>query len=230
MVEKREEIGRLFESRRLDVMALSETKVKGRGEVDFGNVSGRVSGVNERVRAKEGVALIVKEELKGYIRKWKEVSPRIMWVKMRFGADSWVFVSAYGPGSERTEEEAEAFWDELRVCVQGFRGNEKVVVLGDLNARVGSIAIPGIIGDFGVDGVNENGERMLGMCGECEMAVGNTYFKKKMIHKITWVRRNGGEMGDRALMDYVLISSKWKERLIDVNVLRGVHGGYLTIF
>ena len=26
-------------------------------------------------------------------------------------------------------------------------------------------------------------------------------------------------------MDYVLISSKWKERLIDVNVLRGVHGG-----
>ena len=102
MIEKREEIGRLFESRRMDVMALSETKVKGRGEVAFGNVSGRVSGVNEGVRAKEGVALIVKEELKVYVREWKEVSSRIMWVRMRFGADSWVFVSAYGPGSERS--------------------------------------------------------------------------------------------------------------------------------
>ena len=214
----------MFERRGMDVMALSETKMKGREEVMFGNASGRISG-KLNGRAKEGVAIIVKEELKEYVREWKEISSRLMWVRMRFGADSWAFVSAYGPGSEQPENEKEVFWDELRTCVQGFRVSEKVVVLGDLNARVGSCAIPGIIGNFGVNGVNENGERMLEMCGECEMAVGNTYFKKKMIHKITWVSRIGGGMGDRALMDYVLISSRDKERLIDVNVLRGVHGG-----
>ncbi len=54
---KEEEIGRLFE-RRLDVLALSETKMKGKGETEFGNVSGRGSGV-KRGRAKEGVALLV---------------------------------------------------------------------------------------------------------------------------------------------------------------------------
>ena len=226
MEGKREEIGRLFESRGLDVLALCETKMIGRGVVEFGNVSGRKSGLmNENARASEGVALIVKEELREYVREWKEISARLMWVRMRFGADSWVFVSAYGPGSERTLYEKEVFWDELRTCVQGFRANEKVVVLGDLNARVGCCTIPGIIGNFGVNGVNANGERMIEMCGECEMAVGNTFFNKRMIHKITWVSRIGGERRDKALMDYVLISSKDKERLIDVNVLRGVHGG-----
>ena len=54
VVGKMEEIGRLFESRNLDVLALSETKLKGKGEVMFGGVKGRKSGVNERVRAKEG--------------------------------------------------------------------------------------------------------------------------------------------------------------------------------
>ena len=70
--------------------------------------------------------------------------------------------------------------------------------------------------------MNANGEKMIEMCGECEMVVGNTFFKKRMIHKITWVSRIEG---DKALMDYVLISSKDKERLLDVNVLREVHGG-----
>ena len=45
---------------------------------------------------------------------------------------------------------------------------------------------------------------MMGMCGECDMVVGNTIFKKRMIHKITWVRQNEGELVDSALMDYVL--------------------------
>ena len=161
----------------MDVLALSETKMKGRGEVAFGNVIGRKSGnLDEKATASQGVALIVKEELIEYVREWKEISSRLMWVRMRFGADSWVFVSAYGPGSEKTAEETEVFWDELRTCVQGFRASERVVVLGDLNARVGCCAIPGIIGNFGVNGVNANGEKMIEMCGECEMAVGNTFF------------------------------------------------------
>ena len=90
--------------------------------VTFRNVIGRKSGhLDENATARQGVALIVKEELIEYVREWKEISLRLMWVRMRFGADSWVFVSAYGPGSEKTTEETEVFWDELRTCVQGFR-------------------------------------------------------------------------------------------------------------
>ncbi len=70
--DKREEIGRLFE-KRLDVLALSETKMKGKGETVFVNVCGRRLGV-KRGRAKEGVTLLVSPEVQNNMIEWKEVS------------------------------------------------------------------------------------------------------------------------------------------------------------
>ena len=43
-VSKRCEIGDMFQKRRMDVLALNETKLKGRGEVLFGGLTGSVWG------------------------------------------------------------------------------------------------------------------------------------------------------------------------------------------
>ena len=58
-----------------------------------------------------------------------------MWVRVKIERESWVFISAYGPGGEKSEEEVEKFWNELSECVGSFGRNESVVVLGDLNAQ-----------------------------------------------------------------------------------------------
>lgn len=42
---KREETGRMFVDRKMDVLALNETKMRGMGECEFGCVKGRMSGV-----------------------------------------------------------------------------------------------------------------------------------------------------------------------------------------
>ena len=49
---KKREIGKMFLRRRFDVCALSETKLKEKGEVMFGEVVGRVSGVAVAGRGK----------------------------------------------------------------------------------------------------------------------------------------------------------------------------------
>ena len=59
---KRCEIGDMFKRRSMDVLALSETKMKGKGEMAFGEVTGRVSGV-DRGRAREGVPVMLSEWL-----------------------------------------------------------------------------------------------------------------------------------------------------------------------
>ena len=92
-----------------------------------------------------------------------------------------MFISAYGPGSEKSEVEIEEFWDELSECVGSFGRNESVVVLGDLNAIVGNEGIEGIVGRHGVPGRNESGERLLEMCAEHELVVGNSWLKKKAV-------------------------------------------------
>ena len=55
---KKREIGKMSLRRMFDVCALSDTRLKGKGEVMFGEVVGRVSGV-EGGRAREWVALLL---------------------------------------------------------------------------------------------------------------------------------------------------------------------------
>ena len=158
-----------------DVLALCETKMKGKGEVAFGEVTGRVSGV-ERGRAREGVALLLSEWMGNKAVEWKEVSSRLMWVRVRMGRECWAFISAYGPGCERSEEERDEFWNDLTRCVDGLSTRNYVVVLGDLHARVGDGEVEGVVGKYGVPGENESGERLLDMCVEQELVIGNSFF------------------------------------------------------
>ena len=86
--------------------------------------------------------------------KWKELSSRLRWVRVKIERESWVFISAYGPGSERSDEEMEEFWIELSECIGSFGRNDLVVVLGDSNERVGNQKIKGIVGQPGMPGRN----------------------------------------------------------------------------
>ena len=221
---KRCEIGCMFGRRGMDVLALFETKMKGKGEVAFGEVTGRVSGV-KRGRAREGVALLLSEWMGNKVVEWKEVSSRLMWVRVRMGNECWAFVSAYGLGCERSEEMQDEFWNDLTRCVDGLSTRNYVVVFGDLNARVGDGEVEGVVGKYGVPGENESSERLLDMCVEQELVIGNSFFKKKEINKYTWIGVANGRVIERALMDYVLITKRMIGRLKDAHVFRGVAAG-----
>ena len=182
-----------------------------------------MSGV-ERGRAREGVALLLSEWMVNKVVEWKEVSSRLMWVRVRMGRECWAFVSAYGPGCERSEEERDEFWKELTRCVDGLSTRNYVVVLNDLNARVGDGEVEGVVGSMGYQ-VKMSGKRLLDMCVEQELVIGNSFFKKKGINKYTWIRVANGRVIERALMDYVLITKRMVGRLKDVHVFRGVAAG-----
>ena len=121
-----------------------------------------------------------------------------------------------------SEEERDEFWNELTRCVDGLSTRNYVVVLGDLNARVGDGEAEGVVGKNGVPGENESAKRLLDMCVEQELVVGNSFFKKKGINKYTWIRVANGRVVERALMDYVLITKRMVGRL---NVFRGLAVG-----
>ena len=95
------------------------------------------------------------------------------------------------------------------------------VLLGDLDARVGGGEVEGVVGKYGVPGENECGERLLDMCVEQELVIGNSFFKKKGINKCTWITAANGRVIERTLTDYVLITKRMVGRLKDVHVFRG---------
>ena len=214
----------MFGRRGKDVLSLCETKMKGKGEVAFGDVTGRVYGV-ESGRARKGVALLLRDWMVNKVVEWKKVSLRLMWARVRMGRECWAFVSAYRPGCERSEEERDEFWNELSRWVDGLSTRNYVVVLSNLNTRVGDGDVEGVVGKYGAPGENESGEKLLDMCVEQELAIRNSFFKKKGINKYTWIRVANGRVIERALMDYVLITRRMVGRLKDVHVFRGVAAG-----
>ena len=65
----------------------------------------------------------------------------------------------------------------------------RLCILGDLNGWIGDRTRDGITGAFGVPGENDNGIRVVELCAERGLCVGNTYFKHRSLHKYTRVSR-----------------------------------------
>ena len=55
------------------------------------------------------MALVLSGWLLRCVVERKEVSSRLMWVRVKIDRESWVFISAYGQGRERSEKKEE-FW------------------------------------------------------------------------------------------------------------------------
>ena len=196
--KRREIIDRCMKGR-VDVLGLGETHLKGQGMCECkrgeggglweGMEGGAVwAGLEEtyKGKAKEGCAILVSE------RVWKGVTDygwkgsRIVWVKGKIGIVKYAWVSVYAPVNKRTvkgKNEMMRFWNELNECIKSFESGRKVIVMGDMNAKVGNENINDIVGKWGVPGSNENGDHLIDICAEQGLFLANTYFQHKMVHR-----------------------------------------------
>ena len=71
----------------------------------------------DRCRAREGVAVVIKRRLWGSITKYKCVSWRMLWVRLKVAGEKIVIVGVHGPGMERSDNERNAFWECFNGCI-----------------------------------------------------------------------------------------------------------------
>ena len=95
-----------------------------------------------------------------------------------------------------------------------------LVIMGDLNAKVGSDNTDAeyVMGRHGCGVKNENGERAIDLCLCNKLVIGGTIFPHKNIHKLTWKSPDGRTVNQ---IDNILVNNKWRRSLRDVRVLRG---------
>jgi len=54
--------------------------------------------------------------------------------------------------------------------------------MGDMNGRTGRKTGDTVVGSFGEDRVNENGERLIELCTQTSLKIWNGFFSHKNIH------------------------------------------------
>ena len=226
---KEREIVQVLEEAKVDICGLTETKWKGERVREWQYGLGICAGVRENERAREGVCLMVSNKWKSKVREYGTVGSRIVWVRMKVGIQVWAIVCVYAPTEDRVARVKEEFWTSVDACLDKFDRSERVFLIGDMNGKVGNVRVDGVVGQWGVPGgVDGNGSALLDICAGKRLAIANTLFRHKMIHRYTWrvLRRVEGVLEERkAMIDYVCVDERLRRQVCDTRVWRGWGNG-----
>ena len=147
---KENEVIRKMERYNLDILGLSETKVRGNGMREINGTKYVYTGVTEG-RAKGGVGLIVSERWADRLRSWRCVSERCVTIRLRIEGQWISIIQVYAPTDDKDGGIKDAFFEELQGAVDRVPRGDKLIVMGDFNAWVGNKAElwKGVIGKHG---------------------------------------------------------------------------------
>ena len=130
------------------------------------------------------------------------------------------FVSAYAPTMTNPDEVKSKFYDDLDSVISAAPRTDKLILLGDFNARVGTDhqTWEGVIGSEGVGKCNSNGLLRLRKRAEHELLITNTFFRLSTHRKTTWMHSGSKHWH---LIDYVIVRRKDRQ---DVRVNKTMCG------
>ena len=217
------ELVREMERNDLDVLGISETKARGNGMKEIDGAKYIFAGVVEG-RAKGGVGIVVRNRVANCIKSWRCVSERCIAARLRIEGKWLTIVQVYAPTDDRDPSIKDDFYGDLQMAINRTPRGDKLIVLGDFNARVGNnIELwNGIIGRHGEGVENDSGRRRLRFTAENDFKVMNTHFEHKDIHKFTWKCPGRGL---QSIIDYILVRGNQRKDVNDVRVIRGAEIG-----
>ena len=208
----------------IDIAALSETRLPDEGSlVEMGTgykffwsglptVARRIHGIGFADRT----ALLQSTQESTIAIDERLMTLRLPLAKNRFAT----FVRVCSPTLESSDDIKDRFYDTLYSTLQRISQNGNVILLGDFNARVGRNPDiwHGVIGHHGVGNMNSSGRRLLSLCSELGLAITNTFFQLRDMHKTFWMHPKSKHW---RLIDYVIVR---RHDLNEVQITRAMHG------
>ena len=97
-----------------------------------------------------------------------------------------------------------------------------IIIMGDLNARIGNEPIPGIKQRFNKDIWNDNGGLLVAFCTQNNLRINNTFYDHALKYEYTC--RNS--RGQQSVLDYIITSRHLApNQILDVRTLNSANMG-----
>lgn len=84
------------------------------------------------------------------------------------------------------------------------------MLMGDMNGRVCSNEIAGVVGKWDVDGINRNEEHLVDICAERGLLLTNIFFQHRLKHRYTWRRRDERDE-QKSVIGYIAVEERIKK-------------------
>ncbi|KAL8612440.1 hypothetical protein ACOMHN_058568 [Nucella lapillus] len=191
----------------IDIAAISETRLEDEGSVaePKGGYTFFWKGKGQDEERIHGVGLAIKSTL---LRQLPDlhtaINERLMNLRFSMNRSRHVTViSAYAPTLTSSDEAKDTFYEELNTLVKATHPEDKLILLGDFNARVGmdSASWKGVLGPHGTGKIHSNGLLLLGLCAENDLTITNTLFRQADKYKATWMHPRSKQWH---LIDYAI--------------------------
>uniref|UniRef100_H2ZWX3 Endonuclease/exonuclease/phosphatase domain-containing protein n=1 Tax=Latimeria chalumnae TaxID=7897 RepID=H2ZWX3_LATCH len=129
-------------------------------------------------------------------------------------------ISAYAPTLAAEEEQKEQFYADLDEILTIIWKEDKIILLGDFNARVGqdSNMWRGTIGKEGLGKANPNSILLLSKCVEHDLVITNTILRQRDRYKTTGQHPRSKQWH---LLDYIIIRARDLKDIHITHVMRG---------
>lgn len=116
-----------------------------------------------------------------------------------------------------------AFYKNLRPILTKIYQADKILLLGDFNARVGQDHnTRNSLGKYGLGKMNSNGLLLLDLCALFNLVICNYFFNLKESHKVTWIHHRF-KYGH--ILDYVITRKRDIQDVCSVKVMMGADCG-----
>ena len=175
-------VARFLSSYNVDIAALSETRFAWNGfleEVGRGFTFYWI-GKAEDEPHQAGVGFAIRSDIAKNLESLPVgVSARLMTLRIAIDKENYAtLISAYAPTMSNPDINKESFYSELRTALRRIPPKDKMIILGDFNARVGcENLLPNVLGAHGIGNMNSNGLILLSLCSEFSLTITNTHFK-----------------------------------------------------
>ncbi|BHF76312.1 hypothetical protein SprV_0501941000 [Sparganum proliferum] len=194
---------------KVDIAALSETRFSDQRLLEEVG-AGYTCFWNGRPRAERrdaGVAFAIRNDIVGRLPCLPQgINDRLMSLRLplRRGGKFATIISACVPPMTSPDAARDKFYEDLHALLATVSKADKLIVLGDFNARVGTehTAWRGVLGPHGLRGSNDNGLLLLRTCAEHRLILTNTFFCLPGREKATWRHPRSRQWH---LLDYVLV-------------------------
>ena len=207
----------------ISIAALSETRFPDEGQLveKQGGYTFFWKGKPEDERRDSGVGFAIQSSLLEYLEDLPHgFSDRISICRLALSHERFVtIISVYAPTMGHSQEVIDQFYSDLNSVIAKVSIDDKLIILGDFNSRVGTdnTTWP-VLGPHGVGNCNSNGTKLLTFCTENDLVVTNTIFQQKDKYKCTWMHPRSKHWH---LIDYILIRQRDRKDIHSVRTMRG---------
>ena len=144
----------------VDIAALQETRLSDTGTINEENYTFSWFRKPAGELHTHGTGFAVRNCHIGSIQTPTAANERLSSLRLNSRLGELLVISAYAPTMNYDASDKDFFYNQLEDLLRTSAETTRTVLLGDMNARVGSDynSWPDCIGKFGVDNVNENGQ------------------------------------------------------------------------